>query len=160
MTDLFMVASSMNIDYLEDAYNLAADLSVHELSLYEIVAVGRWSTHLDEVLSKGDIDRLSRFHEEKNRLSEGPRVSAFPRLLGPEMFGCFAGRRWLHVEASGDVLPCAYMPISFGNVREKSLKDIWRDMGRDRWMKGKPSGCMMKDEKFRQAHSSIFEMEE
>lgn len=160
MTDLFMVASPMNIDDLEDAYNLAAELSVHELSLYEIVAVGRWSTHLDEVLSKGDIDRLSRFHEEKNRLPEGPRVSAFPRLLGPEMFGCFAGRRWLHIEASGDVLPCAYMPISFGNVREKSLKEIWRDMGRDRWMKGKPAGCMMKDEKFRQAHSSIFEMEE
>ncbi len=157
MTDLFMVASPMNIDDLEDAYNLAAELGAHELSLYEIVAVGRWSSHLDDVLSKADVDRLSRFHEEKNRLAEGPRVTAFPRLLGPEMFGCFAGRRWLHVDASGDVLPCAYMPISFGNVREKSLKEIWREMGRDQWMKGRAEGCMMKDQKFRQAHSSIFE---
>jgi MoaA/NifB/PqqE/SkfB family radical SAM enzyme len=160
LVDLFMVASPMNIDDLEDAYNLAAELGVHELSLYEIVAVGRWSSHLNDVLSKGDIDRLGRFHEEKNRLPDGPRVSAFPRLLGPEMFGCFAGRRWLHVDASGDVLPCAYMPISFGNVRDGSLKDIWREMGRDRWFKGKAEGCMMKDQKFREAHSFIFETEE
>ena len=151
-----MVTSPMNIDDLEDVYNMAAELSVHELSLYEIVAVGRWSDHADEVLSKGDIDRLSRFHLEKNRLREGPKVTALPHLLSPEIFGCFAGRRWLHVDASGDVLPCAYMPIPFGNVREMSLADIWREMGRDRWFRGKPQGCMMKDEEFRRAHPSIF----
>ncbi|UEC43191.1 MAG: Radical SAM domain protein [Methanothrix sp.] len=159
MVDLFMVTSPMNIDDLEEAYNLAAELSVHELSLYEIVAVGRWSTHTDEVLTGGDIDRVSRFHQDKNRLPEGPRVTAFPRLLSPEMFGCFAGRRWLHVDASGDVLPCAYMPIPFGNVRDKSLAEIWKGMGRDRWLRGKPQGCMMKDEEFRRAHPSIFKIE-
>ncbi|MCR3883081.1 radical SAM protein [Methanotrichaceae archaeon M04Ac] len=156
LVDLFMVTSPMNIDDLEDAYNMAAELSVHELSLYEIVAVGRWSDHADEVLSRGDIDRLSRFQLEKNRLPEGPKVTALPHLLSPEIFGCFAGRRWLHVDASGDVLPCAYMPIPFGNVREMSLADIWREMGRDRWFRGKPQGCMMKDEEFRRAHPSIF----
>ena len=157
LVDLFMVVSPMNIDDLEDAYSLAAELGVHELSLYDIVAVGRWSSHSDEVLSRGDIDRLRRFHQEKNRLSEGPRVSAFPYLLGPDMFGCFAGRRWLHVDASGDVLPCAYMPIPFGNVRNKSLKDIWREMGRDRWFRGRANGCMMKDPDFRRAHPEMFE---
>ena len=157
LVDLFMVVSPMNIDDLEDAYSLAAELGVHELSLYDIVAVGRWSSHSDEVLSRGDIDRLRRFHQEKNRLSEGPRVSAFPYLLGPDMFGCFAGRRWLHVDASGDVLPCAYMPIPFGNVRNKSLKDIWREMGRDRWFRGRANGCMIKDPDFRRAHPEMFE---
>ncbi|MDF0591524.1 radical SAM/SPASM domain-containing protein [Candidatus Methanocrinis natronophilus] len=158
MVDLFMVTSPMNIDDLEEAYSLAAELSVHELSLYEIVAVGRWSTHADEVLTGSDIDRVSRFHQDKNRLPEGPRVTAFPRLLSPDMFGCFAGRRWLHVDASGDVLPCAYMPIPFGNVRDTSLADIWKGMGRDRWLRGKPQGCMMKDEEFRRAHPSILEI--
>lgn len=159
MVDLFMVASPMNIDDLEDAYSLAAELSVQELSLYEIVAVGRWSSHADEVLTGADVERLRRFHLEKNRRPEGPRVSAFPYLLGPEMFGCFAGRRWLHVDASGDVLPCAYMPTPFGNVRDRSLRDIWRDMGRDRWLRRRPRGCMMKDEEFRRAHPGIFDLD-
>jgi MoaA/NifB/PqqE/SkfB family radical SAM enzyme len=159
MVDLFMVASPLNIDQLEEAYSLAAELSVQELSLYEIVAVGRWSSHADEVLTAADVERLGRFHLDKNRLPDGPRVSAFPYLLGPEMFGCFAGRRWLHVDASGDVLPCAYMPTPFGNVRDRSLRDIWRDMGRDRWLRRRPTGCMMKDEEFRRAHPEIFDPE-
>ena len=51
LVDLFMVTSPHNIDLLEEAFSLAADLGVHELSLYEIVAVGRWASHESEVLS-------------------------------------------------------------------------------------------------------------
>jgi len=157
LVDLFMVASPLNIDRLEDAYSLASELGVHELSLYEIVAVGRWASHMDEVLSKGDVKRLVSFHRKKNSSPEGPRVSAFPYLLGPDMFGCFAGRRWIHVDVSGNVLPCAYMPISFGNVQETSLKDIWKNMGREKWTKGKPQACLMKDPQFREVHFQMFE---
>jgi MoaA/NifB/PqqE/SkfB family radical SAM enzyme len=151
LVDMFMVTSPSNIDHLEDAYSLAAELEVHELSLYEIVAVGRWASHTDEVLTPGDIKRL----ETKNRISgHGPRVTALPYLLCPDMFGCFAGRRWIHVDASGEALPCAYMPLSFGNIKEKSLKEIWKGMSKYGWFKGRCS-CQMKDPAFREAHSRI-----
>lgn len=153
LVDLFMVTSPHNIDQLEDAFSLACDLGAHELSLYEIVAVGRWASHEDEVLDAEDVQRLERFHKEKNR-GEGPRVTALPYLLGPEMFGCFAGRRWIHVDAAGEALPCAYMPISFGNIKTKSLRDIWRDMSRYKWFTGRCS-CQMRDPKFREAHRHI-----
>lgn len=154
LVDLFMVTSPGNIDHLEDAFGLASDLGAHELSLYEIVAVGRWSSHQDEVLSPEDILRLERFHKEKNR-TQGPRVTALPYLLGPRMFGCFAGRRWIHVDASGEALPCAYMPVSFGNIKQKSLKDIWKEMSRYRWFSGR-CACQMKDPAFRAAHCQAF----
>jgi len=155
LVDLFMVTSPHNIDLLEEAFSLASDLGVHELSLYEIVAVGRWATHESEVLSDGDVLRLERFHKDKNR-SEGPRVTALPYLLGPEMFGCFAGRRWIHVDGDGEALPCAYMPLSFGNIRDKSLKEIWKDMTSYQWFQGRCS-CQMKEPKFREAHRDILE---
>ncbi|HQF16915.1 MAG TPA: radical SAM protein [Methanotrichaceae archaeon] len=154
LTDLFMVVSPHNIDQLEEAYSLACRMGVHELSFYEIVAVGRWCDHLDETLSKGDISRLKAFHRSKNANVEGPRVTALPYLLSPEMFGCFAGRRWIHVDASGEALPCAYLPLSFGNVRKQSLADIWRKMSRYRCFSAK-CACLMKDQAFRQDHSSI-----
>jgi len=155
LVDLFMVTSPHNIDLLEEAFSLASDLGVHELSLYEIVAVGRWATHESEVLSDSDVLRLERFHKDKNR-SEGPRVTALPYLLGPEMFGCFAGRRWIHVDGDGEALPCAYMPLSFGNIRDKSLKEIWKDMTSYQWFQGRCS-CQMKEPKFREAHRDILE---
>jgi MoaA/NifB/PqqE/SkfB family radical SAM enzyme len=150
LVDLFMVTSPDNIDHLEDAFCLASSLGAHELSLYEIVAVGRWSSHQDEVLSSNDIQRLEKFHKEKNRI-EGPRVTALPYLLGPKMFGCFAGRRWIHVDAAGEALPCAYMPVSFGNINDKSLREIWKEMSRYRWFSGR-CACQMKDPAFREAH--------
>ena len=155
LVDLFMVTSPHNIDYLEEAFSLAADLGVHELSLYEIVAVGRWSSHEDEVLTYEDVGKLERFHKEKNR-SDGPRVTALPYLLSPQMFGCFAGRRWIHVDCAGDALPCAYMPLGFGNIKERSLQEIWKDMRRYGWFT-KRCSCQMRDPKFRAAHSSILE---
>ena len=155
LVDLFMVTSPHNIDLLEEAFSLASDLGVHELSLYEIVAVGRWATHESEVLSDGDVLRLERFHKDKNR-SEGPRVTALPYLLGPEMFGCFAGRRWIHVDGDGEALPCAYMPLSFGNIKDKSLKEIWKDMTSYQWFQGRCS-CQMREPKFREAHRDILE---
>jgi MoaA/NifB/PqqE/SkfB family radical SAM enzyme len=153
LVDLFMVTSPHNIDKLEEAFDLAAEIGAHELSLYEIVAVGRWSSHDDEVLSGRDIDRLERFHKEKNRV-EGPRVTALPYLQSPEMFGCFAGRRWIHVDAGGYALPCAYMPLSFGNIKEKSLPEIWKNMSSCGCFSGR-SSCRMKDPEFRAANKSI-----
>jgi len=153
LVDLFMVTSPQNIGLLEDAFSLARDLEVHELSLYEIVAIGRWSSHQDDVLSSSDIDKLTSFHKAKNKL-DGPRVTAMPYILSPEMFGCFAGRRWIHVDASGEALPCAYMPLGFGNIKEKSLQKIWKDMSHYRYFRGKCS-CQMKDRKFRDEHRQI-----
>jgi len=153
LVDLFMVASPANIDSLEDAFSLAEELGVHELSLYEIVAVGRWASHQDEVLSQQDVKRLEQFHKEKNR-RDGPRVTALPYLLGPEMFGCFAGCRWMHISASGEAYPCAYMPISFGNIRELSLREIWRKMSKDRSFSGRHA-CLMKDPDFRRVHREM-----
>lgn len=150
LVDMFMVTSPSNIDHLEDAHAMASELGVHELTLYEIVAVGRWASHLDDVLSKEDIKRLEAFHKAKNR-GPGPRVTALPYILSPEMFGCFAGRRWIHVDSSGDALPCAYMPLRFGNIRELSLKGIWKEMSGYRWFKGRCS-CQMKDQAFRDVH--------
>jgi MoaA/NifB/PqqE/SkfB family radical SAM enzyme len=153
LVDLFMVTSPSNIDDLEDTFSLASDLGVHELSLYEIVAVGRWASRSSEVLTPDDILRMERFYKEKNR-GRGPKVTAFPYQLSANMFGCFAGRKWLHVDSSGDALPCAYMPVPFGNIKERSLKDIWNEMSRYRWFRGK-CACQMKDAAFRGAHPQI-----
>lgn len=39
---------------------------------------------------------------------------------------CAAGRSVVSIAADGGVLPCASFPIAGGNVRERSLVDIWR----------------------------------
>ncbi|MCL7414552.1 MAG: radical SAM protein [ANME-2 cluster archaeon] len=149
LTDMFVVVSPNNIDELEDFYTLAESKGMHEISFYEIIAVGRWLDHEDETIGPNDVDRLGTFQKEKNRLRDGPRVTAFPFFMGPDMFGCFAGRRWVHITSAGDVLPCAYTPLSFGNIREEPLQEIWTRMGKTKAFKKGASSCMMRDPSFR-----------
>jgi radical SAM protein with 4Fe4S-binding SPASM domain len=46
-----------------------------------------------------------------------------------EWNGCYAGKKVLGIRSNGDVLGCETLPDKFieGNVRKKSLKDIWND---------------------------------
>ncbi|ADI73161.1 Radical SAM domain protein [Methanohalobium evestigatum Z-7303] len=152
LTDMFVVVSPDNIDNLKEFYDLAVDLGVDEISLYEIVAVGRWLHQEDQILNDSDVSRLETFQKNMNAKSEGPRVTAFPYIMGPKQFGCFAGRRWIHVTSAGDVLPCAYTPLSFGNIREDNLKDIWKRMGKHSAYKNHADYCMMRNPEFRKKY--------
>ncbi|MBN2110975.1 MAG: radical SAM protein [Methanosarcinaceae archaeon] len=152
LADLFVVISPYNIDDLDGFYQFAWDMGMQEMSIYEIVAVGRWMEHEDEVISDKDVKRLGDFQRSVNRKSEGPRVTALPYLMGPDQFGCFAGRRWMHATAGGDVLPCAYTPLSFGNIREERLSVIWERMGKHEAYKCTAEYCMMRNPEFRKRY--------
>jgi MoaA/NifB/PqqE/SkfB family radical SAM enzyme len=41
---------------------------------------------------------------------------------------CPAVKRVVYITAQGDVMPCAYVPISWGNIREKSILEIMQQM--------------------------------
>lgn len=152
LTDMFVVVSPHNIDDLEEFYNLAADLGMHELSIYEIIAVGRWLDHEDEVIGDKDVSRLEKFQKAMNCKPEGPRVTAFPYFMGPSLFGCFAGRRWVHVASDGEVMPCAYTPLSFGNICEEPLEAIWKRMGKHGEYKKDTAYCRMRNPDFRKEY--------
>ena len=57
-------------------------------------------------------------------------VNYLGHFEGPGNFGCNAGRKMIYVDAFGEVSPCVFTPMSFGNVRERSLREIWADMSR------------------------------
>jgi hypothetical protein len=49
-------------------------------------------------------------------------------LESPECLGCQAGFSFLYVAARGDVCPCDFVPLSFGNVHELGVSAIHRRM--------------------------------
>lgn len=152
LADMFVVISPDNIDDLEDFYGLAADMGMQEMSIYEIVAVGRWLEHEDEVITQKDVKTMERFQKRMNSGPDGPRVTSFPYFMGPDMFGCFAGRRWMHATPSGEVMPCAYTPLSFGNIKEEKLSSIWDNMGKHQAYRSNSDYCMMRNPEFRQKY--------
>ena len=42
--------------------------------------------------------------------------------------GCRPGLERMYMSASGDVIPCAFIHLNFGNVRKESIQTIWQRM--------------------------------
>jgi MoaA/NifB/PqqE/SkfB family radical SAM enzyme len=144
LVNIYVVISPSNIDELDDFYQLAKDMGVHEITFFEIVPTGRWFDHKDDLLSSGDMQKFNDFIERSNNMS-GPRIFSVPHVL--RKMGCFAGKKWLHITPEGNVSPCACIPISVGNIHEEKINKIWDRIRKDPVYKAKT--CLMRDDNYR-----------
>ncbi len=67
-------------------------------------------------------DRLNR--------KKGLTINYLGHFESGDRFGCNAGRKMVYVDAFGEVSPCVFAPMTFGNVRSAPLRDIHADMAR------------------------------
>lgn len=149
LVDIYVVAAPHNIHDLDAFYDLAESAGVHELSFYEIVPTGRWIDRDKDILSPEHHCVLDDFVE---RRSNGPlKVFSIPQVM--KTTGCFAGRRWLHVTPQGNVLPCACIPLQYGNIHDEPLKRIWERIQKTGLYRS-PT-CLMRDDIFRAEHITV-----
>jgi MoaA/NifB/PqqE/SkfB family radical SAM enzyme len=123
-------------------YDKATELGADEFRLIEPMPCGRLAEVAADrtkaespFLTPEHIREVRRFHRETNRQlkqdSHGrlpPKVCAFNEIESPELFGCAAGTRHLFIDSAGEVCPCDFTPLSFGNVAKESLDVIWDRM--------------------------------
>jgi MoaA/NifB/PqqE/SkfB family radical SAM enzyme len=57
----------------------------------------------------------------------------------------------IYVTASGDVTPCDFTPLSFGNVREEPPAKIWQRMRAHPSYRARTLTCKMQNPLFRKA---------
>lgn len=63
--------------------------------------------------------------KEKGLLAHMPETGA--GILATSTTACIFGE-YLFIDTNGDVKPCSYAPMVVGNVKEKPLGEIWREM--------------------------------
>jgi len=103
---------------------LARKAGALEIRLLEPMRVGG-ATHEGKMRLVGG-DRREVIDHQQGALSQtdGPRFSSLAYHTRPEAFGCFAGRGHLYIDGSGELCPCNYIPLSFGNVARRPLGEL------------------------------------
>jgi MoaA/NifB/PqqE/SkfB family radical SAM enzyme len=99
------------------------------------VPQGRWRHATDGILLTA---------QDSARLRELSRTHRFLFIdLQNSLFkyGCPAFSERFYVNAYGDVQPCTFFQISFGNALEEPLRDIWQRGRRHPMFSGYPSKC-------------------
>ncbi len=112
-------------DTIDRYLELSGSLGVHEIRLLEPMPTGKL---LDGdpacCISCGQREALRRLHTRTNRSHSLTKVCSFAHVEHEERYGCGAGFQHFYIDGSGNVCPCDFVPVSFGNVREESVKEI------------------------------------
>lgn len=117
---------------LDAMMDVARELDVLEVFLFDVIPTGRLSDHRECILTDDEAEQIIEF---RKKFADKPD---YPRIVHQTMFasiaypcvaeGCPAAMVQLHLRANGDISPCDFTPYSFGNIRRQPLRDIWNSM--------------------------------
>ncbi len=114
-------------DQVEEYLSFLDGLGVHEAWLSEVKPSleAFWNERL--VITEEHRLKLVRLQD---RYNAGGRmtVNYLGHFEGKECFGCNAGNKMVYIDAFGEVSPCVFTPLSFGNVQTGSLAAIFAEM--------------------------------
>jgi MoaA/NifB/PqqE/SkfB family radical SAM enzyme len=108
---------------VEELLSFLIGLEVHEAWLSEVKPSVQsfWDKKL--VITEEERRGLVALQDRYNR--DGRiTVNYLGHFEGREHFGCNAGHKMVYVDAFGEVSPCVFVPMTFGNVRERSVREI------------------------------------
>ena len=112
---------------------LAKDLKVGIINLLEPKPCGRYMAADGDGLFS-DEERMVTIHffKEANRskkYKKYPFLSYIHYYEQPEYFGCLmGGLSHLYIDSRGNVQPCVFLPVSFGNILNEDLETIYTKM--------------------------------
>jgi len=133
----------INNGELERIYDLACLFNVGELRLNFPIATGRWAGNINKQLKAEELDLLKSIRKKLNKKRSGPIVTTLAEYESEDFMGCNTGYQTLFIDSSGEVCPCDFTPLSFGNIKDTPLKDIWKQM--EKYFPRPRADCLMRE---------------
>jgi len=121
------------------------ELDVDEVTVFEPIPTGKLAFCDDAILGDNERRLLKLLHKEANgsRDNRYPRIFSFPYVESSEYMGCGAGCTRLHITALGEVMPCDFTQVTFGNIQREPIETVWKRM--DKTFEKPSTGCFALD---------------
>lgn len=137
---------------LQQMMELGKELGIQELTVFDTVPTGRYLRSCDCMLTQEERDEMRRLTEMWRENPDYPLCISMAWINSPQGSGCFAANEQFYMTAWGDIGPCDFTPLSFGNVREEPLAAIWQRMLSHPAYKDAHDRCRMQDPLFRKEY--------
>jgi MoaA/NifB/PqqE/SkfB family radical SAM enzyme len=133
LTSTVVTADKIKSGELERIIKLNNKLGV-ETHVSPAISIGNWSHEKEMLLSEKDLIILRKILKH-NDISTCEEVNYLKE-------GCSAGTEKFNITGYGDVIPCPYIQLSYGNIREKSLEEIFSKMCQNKYFKNRSKVCL------------------
>ncbi len=119
----------INNGQLDTFIRFIAGLDVHELWLSEAKPAVEAFRKNELVITEKERLSLVELQDRYNRQGKMTMtINYLGHFEGREHFGCNAGNKMVYIDAFGEVSPCVFLPMTFGNVRDESVSAIFTAM--------------------------------
>ena len=117
---------------METICRQAREHGAREVRLLEPLPSGalRHADASNSFLTPQDRAQLIAFQHQANRRLDMPRVTSFAWTESPEQYGCGAGTQHSYIACNGDLYPCDFVPLAFGNAAHEDIAQLWTAMNR------------------------------
>ncbi len=114
-------------------YDLMKEYSVSIIQLLEPRPWGGYFEKTEEnILTNEDKIKLTEFVKTVStdkKYSKHPLAYYVGLIEHPGNLGCtMGGLSHMHIDSAGNVNPCVFLPVSFGNINEEKFSDIYKRM--------------------------------
>ena len=111
-------------------FELARGLKVGMIQILEPRPCGGYEGRpMDELMTESDRRTLNEFVRKGNterRFKNYPLLYYIAHIESPELMGCtMGGLSHFTIDSAGDVRPCVFVPVSFGNIMKEDLRPIF-----------------------------------
>ncbi|HBD93845.1 MAG: hypothetical protein A2015_11510 [Spirochaetes bacterium GWF1_31_7] len=129
IAQLVLLRNRIDKKFVYEYMKFVKKLGVHEVRILEPIKAGHLLNENDDFfLTKDDRKRLINIQKYINNIPGMPKLTTFAHTESFEQFGCGAGTQHSYITSEGELLPCDFVPLSFGNVKRKPLSRLWREM--------------------------------
>lgn len=146
-------SSGVSKGLYKQLHELAIKLRLHNIILFDCVPTGNMLKDTSEMLTYELREELHNYSAEVFRKKIVPPLSSQAWQNSVEAYlsgiGCLGANIQYYASAYGDISPCDFAPISFGNIRNESLKSIWMRMVKHPAFNHRSPFCRMQDTNFR-----------
>ncbi|RPI73149.1 MAG: radical SAM protein [Ignavibacteriales bacterium] len=123
----------MNLDDLLNYLSFVKSLNVSLVELLEPRRCGGFINYnIENLFNKSDKNLLNEFTVKANtekKYKNHPLVYYLAHIEGKDQMGCMmGGLSHFYIDSAGNVNPCVFMPVSFGNIINDNFDKIFKRM--------------------------------
>lgn len=131
---------------LDRIVELAKDVGVHEVFVFDAMPSGRYKERTDLVDNTGWLEEMIQSAVRYNRDDRYPGVTFMAYMSSHRSVGCSCGTSYFYLSPYGDIMSCDFNHAKFGNVLEEPLWKIWGRLSTlPEFCQAKWGGCKIKD---------------
>ena len=131
MAQTVILKEELKEENIVPLFKLAKENGAHEVKILEPILSGNLLCveNLDKILyTQEDREKLIKIQHKANKRKDMPKITTFAYTESEMKFGCGAGTQHSYVSASGDLYPCDFVPMKFGNIKENNINNLWSQM--------------------------------